>query len=75
MIYRDVRTRWPQLSARQRFEAASMIGNAVGVNAEYYLFSWAPPDEPRGPLERRGLFEHPAYEVRDTSQNLPDAKR
>jgi hypothetical protein len=73
-IYRDVRTRWPQLSVRQRFEAASLIGNAVGVNAEYYLFYWAPLDEPPGPLERRGLFEHPAFGVSDTSQNLPDPR-
>lgn len=73
-IYHDVRTRWPQLSVRQRFEAASLIGNALGVNAEFYRFRSGWPDEGRGLLEGRGLFELPAYEVSDTSQNLPDPR-
>jgi hypothetical protein len=69
-IYRDVLTRWPQLSERQRFEVASLIGNATGVNAEFYRFrtGWR-----RALLEGRGLFENPAAELSDTSRNLPDA--
>jgi hypothetical protein len=70
-IYRDVLTRWPQLSERQRFEVASLIGNATGVNAEFYRFrtGWR-----RALLEDRGLFENPAAELSDTSRNLPDPR-
>jgi hypothetical protein len=52
-IYCDVLTRWPELSERQRFEVASLIGNATGVNAEFYRFrtGWR-----RALLDGRGLF-------------------
>jgi len=73
-IYLDVRSRWSQLSFRQRFEVASMIGNALGVNAEFYPFSYGLSDECRGLLEGRGLFERPSDNVSDTSQNFPDPR-
>jgi len=73
-ISRDVLTRWPQLSERQRFEVASLIGNAAGVNAEFYSFRTGSPYGRRGLLEGRGLFENPADARSDTSQNLPDPR-
>lgn len=68
VIYYDVRNRYPQLSERQRFAVASMIGNALQVNAKYYLLS------DRLSEEKGGIIRDPGFDLNDTSQNLPDPK-
>ena len=65
-IYRDVRNRYPQLSEQQRVAVASMIGNALRMNAKYYLLSDSVSEE------RGGIVENPGFGLDDTSQNLPD---
>ncbi|MBN1608511.1 MAG: hypothetical protein JW940_17905 [Polyangiaceae bacterium] len=65
-IYRDVHKRYPQLLEQQRFAVASMIGNALGMNAKYYLALESVSEE------RGGIITNPGFALNDTSQNLPD---
>ena len=65
-IFSDVHKRYPQLTKRQLFELASIIGNSLQQNAQYYLAF------PNGVPKEGAIIENPSFDINDTSSNLPD---
>ena len=65
-LFDETRTNHVGLSKGQLFEVASILGNAMKLNAQcFMLYQNGIPKQSR-------VLENPDFDYRDTSQNIPD---